>query len=205
MLEKHLRHYLQSLFIDPVAKKLLKWPFVSPSHLTIVGCLIGVLSAIAVGFGWSWTGVCLLFLSGYFDTLDGTLARLHNRTSPFGSALDIVTDRIVEFSIIIGLYKIYPDIDALFSLLMLGSILVCITSFLVVGIFSENKGKKSFHYSPGLIERGEAFLFFGFMICSPSLFPTLALIFSFLVFLTAVLRLYQFYQLQAYLEQDKTQ
>lgn len=204
MLEQYLRRYLQYLFIDPVAKKLIKWPFISPSHLTIIGCLIGVLSAIAVGYGWSWTGVCLLFLSGYVDTLDGTLARLHNRTSPFGSALDIISDRIVEFSIVIGLYKVHSDIDALFSLLMLGSILVCITSFLVVGIFSENTGEKSFHYSPGLIERGEAFLFFGFMICFPNFFPALAAIFSFLVFLTAALRLYQFYQLQAYLEQDKT-
>lgn len=204
MIEKYLRHYFQYLFIDPVAKKLMKWPFISPSHLTIMGCLIGVLGATMISFGWSWIGVFLLFLSGYFDTLDGTLARLHNRASPFGSVLDIVSDRVVEFSIVLGLHKMHSEVDALFPLFMLGSILLCITSFLVVGIFSENTGEKSFHYSPGLIERGEAFLFFGFMVCIPNFFRALAVIFSSLVFFTAVLRLYQFYQLQAYLEQDKT-
>ena len=192
MFEKYLRRIFQYLLIDPIAKQLMKWPFISPLKLTIMGCLIGIASGIAIGFGWSLTGFFLLFPSGYFDTLDGTLARLQNKTSDFGSALDIVSDRIVEFSVIIGLYAFNSDVSALYSLLMLGSILICVTSFLVVGIFSENTGHKSFYYSPGLIERGEAFLFFGCMILLPSIFPPLAVIFSVLVFLTAAIRLYQF-------------
>ena len=66
------------------------------------------------------------------------------------------------------------------------------TSFLVVGIFSENKSQKGFHYSPGLMERPEAFLFFAMMMLLPTLFSALALLFTFLVFLTAGLRVLEF-------------
>ena len=196
MFEKYLRRYLQRLFIDPVAKKLTKHSSLTPSHVTIAGCLVGILSALAIGFEWLWSGLFLLFLSGLLDTLDGTLARFKNKGSSFGSALDIVCDRIVEASVIVSLYVIHPETNALFSLAMLSAILVCVTSFLVVGIFSENTSNKSFYYSPGLIERGEAFLFFTFMICFPSFFSPLAILFTLLVFLTAAIRLVQFYRRQ---------
>ena len=75
---------------------------------------------------------------------------------------------------------------------MLMSILICITSFLVVGIFSPNTSEKGFFYSPGFIERGEAFLFFIVMAIFPSLFPFFSLLFFSLVFLTALIRLVQF-------------
>lgn len=196
MLEKHLRSYYQFIFADPIAKKIRDWSSLSPSHITIIGCLIGILSGVAIGFGSLWIALSSLFLSGYLDTLDGTLARLKNQSSPVGGALDIVSDRVVEFSIIFGLYALHAETRAIFSLFMLGSILICVTSFLVVGIFSENTSQKSFYYSQGLIERGEAFLFFTLMIILPNSFPLLAIIFSLLVTLTAMLHLYQFAQNQ---------
>ncbi len=195
MLEKYLRRYYQCFFVNPVAARMKKWSFLSPSHLTIIGCILGIASAVAIGFDKPWSGLSLLFLSGYIDTLDGTLARFNGQTSHFGCALDIISDRIVELAVVIGLYEVHLD-KAFLSLLMLGAMLICVTSFLIVGIFSEKTSSKSFYYSPGLIERGEAFVFFGLMICLPSFFSFLAILFSFLVLLTAALRLYQFYQLQ---------
>ena len=79
---------------------------------------------------------------------------------------------------------------------MLGSILLCITSFLVVGIFTPNHSSKSFHYSPGLIERAEAFLFFIVMIFVPYYFTFFAFLFATLVALTALIRLWQFSKTQ---------
>ena len=75
---------------------------------------------------------------------------------------------------------------------MLGSMLVCVTSFLVVGIFVENHTEKGFHYSVGLIERAESFLFFILMIVFPEWFGVLSLLFIILVFYTAIERLYRF-------------
>ena len=75
---------------------------------------------------------------------------------------------------------------------MLGSILLCVTSFLVVGIFSENSSKKGFYYSPGLIERLEAFIFFICMLVLPMYFEALSIIFTILVVMTTVIRVMQF-------------
>lgn len=75
---------------------------------------------------------------------------------------------------------------------MLTSILLCVTSFLVVGIFTEKQTEKSFYYSPGLIERGEAFFFFILMILFPSYFVLLSSLFILLVLLTTAIRVVQF-------------
>ncbi|WBV63947.1 CDP-alcohol phosphatidyltransferase family protein [Legionella pneumophila 130b] len=106
-----------------------------------------------------YLAISLLLLSGYCDTLDGTIARLTNHSSDWGSVLDIMTDRVVEVGVVFALWAINPNERGLGSLLMMASILLCITSFLVVGIFKTNDSEKSFHYSPGLIERAEAFVF----------------------------------------------
>jgi phosphatidylglycerophosphate synthase len=152
----------------------------------------GILSAIFLVLHHSYWAVALLLLSGYLDTLDGTIARLANKISPFGSGLDIVGDRIVEFAIIFALYLVNPSIRATTTILMLGSILFCVSSFLVVGIFTINDSEKGFHYSSGLIERFEAFIFFITMILLPQYFNYIGNIFALLVALTAFIRMYEF-------------
>ncbi|NCT57292.1 MAG: hypothetical protein GW760_06250 [Legionella sp.] len=87
--------------------------------------------------------------------------------------LDITTDRFVEFVVLLALWSVSPQERGFCAILMLGSILLCITSFLIVGIFTANDSDKGFRYSPGIMERAEAF--------------------SFLVILTAIIRLKQFY------------
>ena len=79
---------------------------------------------------------------------------------------------------------------------MLGSVFICVTSFLIVSLFIPNTGEKSFHYSPGIIERAEAFFFFSLMILLPQYFTVLSLIFSLLVFLTAFIRIKEFSKVQ---------
>ncbi len=191
MIETHLRKTYQKICIDPLLqiKGLQKVP---PIVLTMVAGVvgIGILPALALGFPLFAVG--LLIVSGYLDTLDGSLARHHQRTSLKGAALDIVSDRIVECAIILGLYFVEPSSRALPALLMLGSVLICVTSFLIVGLFTENNSEKSFHYSPGLIERAEAFLFFCAMILFPSAFLFLSYSFFLLVSFTAAVRMVQF-------------
>ena len=67
--------------------------------------------------------------------------------------------------------------------------LLCITSFLVVGIFVEQNSNKSFFYHEGLMERAEAFIFFILMMLIPQWFAFLAVVYTILVLLTAFLHL----------------
>lgn len=183
MIETYFRSWYQKLFVDKVAAfAALKF---SAIEITFFGTFLGILVPLCLFFSLKFLAIFFLLLSGYFDTLDGTVARIRKESSPIGSIFDIVSDRIVEFSAVFGLYLLYPD-KSLYMILMLGSILLCITSFLVVGIFTENSsGKKSFFYSVGLIERAEAFIFFIAMILCPKLFSELALLFAFLVVFSA--------------------
>lgn len=194
MLETYLRPLYQKILIEPFASW---WSnYFSPNSMTLIGCLLGMTVAIALLVGMPIVACILLLFSGYCDTLDGTLARLTNNISAVGSMLDIVSDRAVEFAVIVGLYSCDPLHRGWLTLLMLGSVLICVTSFLVVGIFTPNETDKGFYYSPGLIERAEAFVFFIAMMLFPSYFQSLALLFSILVLLTAARRMQQFVQQQ---------
>ena len=163
-----------------------------PYSLYLFSCIFGIFSFFLIILNHKYLALSSLLLSGYFDTLDGSIARLRNQKSNLGSVLDIFSDRIVEMLIFIALFLVDPQNRAFFTILMLASSYLCVTSFLVVGIFSQNEGQKSFHYSSGIIERGEAFIFFILMILFEKFFKILALSFSSLVFLTAFIRVFEF-------------
>lgn len=191
MIDSSYRSFYQAVMVNPVLDHpLLKR--ISPNQATLIGLLFGLLTIPLLVFHLNGLASMSLLLSGYFDTLDGSLARYRNAISPIGSVFDITSDRLVEFSVILGLFLYDPDARALSCLLMLGSVLMIITSFLVVGIFSTNESEKSFHYSLGLMERTEAFVFWFVMILFPTLFFYLCYAFIILVTFTTMVRLYQF-------------
>lgn len=174
MIDSRFRQSYQALCVDPFLPYLAR---LHPEYVTFAGCLLGVSVLPLLAFEFPWPALLALLLSGFCDTLDGALARYQRRSSPHGAALDIASDRVVEFAVVLGLFFADPQTRALPSLIMLGSILLCVTTFLVVGIFTSNESHKSFHYSPGLIERAEAFLFFTCMILFPTAFTAIASLF----------------------------
>lgn len=189
MLESILRPLYQLYVVQPI----IKWVrHISPLKITYTACLAGIMASILLMLHFPITATLLLLTSGFLDTLDGTVARLENKTSNLGTVLDIISDRVVELAIMLGLFAIDPIPRGGLILAMLGSCYLCITSFLVVGIFTPNQSDKGFHYSPGVIERAEAFIFFILMIWLPDYFPWLASLFSSLVLLTSFLRIKEF-------------
>ena len=160
--------------------------------MTLLSVLLGVLAAMSYVSHWVTAAVILLLLSGFCDSLDGTLARLEKKTSNIGAAIDIVGDRVVEFVIIFALYLADPYHHALGAIAMLGASYICVTTFLIVGVFTDNESQKSFYYSAGLMERAEAFTFFIVMMIFPKAFFWLAWIYFLLVMYTAVIRMKEF-------------
>ncbi len=191
MIDSFFRSPYQRLVISPLLSSPLP-RFISPHQCTLIAALAGLLLPFFLLFHHPYLAFTSLLISGFFDTLDGSLARHLGTSSPTGAVIDILADRFVESSIIIGLYLVHSQTRGALCLAMLGASLLCITSFLVVGIFQKNDSEKSFHYSPGLIERAEAFLFFGAMILFPTFFSPLAVFFTLLVLMTAASRVYQF-------------
>jgi len=183
MLEQYLRPSLEKMLITPVAKNLPS--FVTPFGLTFAALIIGLSVSAFAYLHCLYLAIFALLISGYLDVLDGSLARLRNQSSIPGSIFDIISDRLVELSAVFALYLVNPPARGAWCLLILGSFYFCITVFLVSGIFTKNTSHKGFHYSPGIIERAETFLFVIAMLLMPSFFTALAALLSCLVIITA--------------------
>lgn len=189
MIDSYARQSFQRLLVDPVIQHWPKRP--GANALTVSALLLGICAALCIIWQQGLAAIVFLALSGYCDVLDGSLARQHNTSSINGTILDIICDRVVEFAIIFGFYLQQPG-RALLCLLMLGAMYLCITSFLVISCLVENTSEKGFHYSPGLIERAETFIFFAAMIVLPQWFKLLAIVYASLVLLTVLIRVRTF-------------
>ena len=84
----------------------------TPNGLTILGFLITVVSAYLVGAGWLLAGGIVFLFAGGLDLMDGALARLTGKVSPFGALLDSVFDRLSEAALFVGIavYALREDI-----------------------------------------------------------------------------------------------
>lgn len=194
MFENVIRPSYQRLIADPLTKYFCANTSITANQITLLSLVTGIIAAGCIAFNFTIFAIIFLLLSGCLDSLDGTLARLNKNSSHLGTVFDIMSDRIVEVSIVLGFYLQSTSQRGLPCLLMLSSICLCVTSFLVVGIFSENQSSKSFHYSQGIMERFEAFVFFVTMLIIPQFFSVLAAVFTGLVLLTTAIRIYEFSQ-----------
>ena len=185
MLDTHARKYVNPI-IELGAKFLLRLKL-TPNNVTILALLLGISTSIFLYFDMQIIAVTLLWVSGYLDAVDGAMARRSNSSSSVGTLLDIVSDRIVEVSIVLVLGLKFVDVR--YNLIVLTvCILMSMTIFLTVGALSEKKGVKSFYYQAGVVERSEGFIFFSLMILIPSYLGIITNIFSILIIITAIQR-----------------
>ncbi len=111
MLSSWLRHRL-----DPVVYKLTpkrSSRALHPNLLTILGCLVNLSAGIVFALGWIFWGGILLLLGGFFDMMDGAVARQESRTSPFGGFLDSVLDRYADQFALFGILIYFVRAQAL--------------------------------------------------------------------------------------------
>ncbi|HVH16224.1 MAG TPA: CDP-alcohol phosphatidyltransferase family protein [Candidatus Angelobacter sp.] len=79
----------------------------SPNSLTGFGFLLWIAASLLYWgglSGWEWgASVLVLFVAGYFDAVDGAMARKYAKVSKFGGVLDSVLDRLGEIGVYAGL------------------------------------------------------------------------------------------------------
>lgn len=74
-----------------------------PNHITFIALLVGVLAGLLFSVGEPrWAGLVVL-IGGFFDVIDGAVARLTGRVTQFGGILDSVSDRIADAILFIGI------------------------------------------------------------------------------------------------------
>jgi len=80
----------------------------TPNHVSVLGLLFAYLSAYmfwASGFNQSGliAAAGFLLISGFFDALDGVLARFYGEVTAFGGFLDSLLDRYADAFVFIGI------------------------------------------------------------------------------------------------------
>ena len=78
----------------------------SPNFWTFVGLGFALIAAVVYGMGIEFgliIGGILLLVSGFFDMVDGQVARITGKTSKKGEYLDSMFDKISEVAIFLGI------------------------------------------------------------------------------------------------------
>ena len=188
MLDTHARKYVNPI-IEVGADFFIKCK-ASASNVTVLALILGLFTSIFIYFDMPIIAATLLWLSGYLDAVDGAVARKSKTASSFGTLLDILSDRIVEISIVIVLGVKYPDIR-FYLIILVACILISMTVFLTVGALTEKQGMKSFYYQAGVAERTEGFILFTIMFLFPSYLNISTNIFSLLILITVGQRFFE--------------
>jgi len=189
MLDTNARKYVQPI-IKSFAMLFVKAK-ISANRVTVLALIVGLMPALIYYYlDLAWLAVAVLWISGLLDAVDGTVARITNTSSPFGTIMDLIFDRLVEISIIICFALKYPD-TTLVLVFLEASIILSMTVFLSVGAASEKKSEKSFHYQAGIAERSEGFIFFSLAIVFPQYLVIIMGIFTTLILITACQRFFE--------------
>jgi len=93
--------------ITPVAKRLIN---VNPDTISWIGLILAFISGVLLYFSgtkeaWHWmliAGAAVVIVSGYFDALDGKVAKLSGKASKKGDYIDHVFDRYADMFMIGG-------------------------------------------------------------------------------------------------------
>jgi CDP-diacylglycerol---glycerol-3-phosphate 3-phosphatidyltransferase len=105
---------------------------ITPNQVTIAGTVLNVgAAALVVADHLIYAGIVFL-VAGCFDMLDGALARLTKKVTPFGAFLDSTLDRVSEGVVLAAIAYLLAgegrSVDAaLVVLALMGSILVSYT------------------------------------------------------------------------------
>lgn len=92
--------------VDPAAAFFLRLGL-HPNTMTLFGLAGNIVGAAFLAAGQMTVGGILILVSGWFDGLDGAMARQLNQPTKFGAFVDSVTDRWSEMAIFLGLLLYY--------------------------------------------------------------------------------------------------
>ena len=141
--------------VDALLERFFPFLFrrpLNPNLLSVLGVVISLGSAVSFARGALPLGGLLLWVGGFFDVLDGAVARHNGTSSSFGAFLDSTLDRLVDMAVLLGILIHYAEAGELRLALLAGlasiaAVLVSYTKARAESIVSEFNG--------GLMERFE--------------------------------------------------
>jgi len=83
---------------------------IHPNTLTLIGVLINVAAAWALGNDRFLLGGVIMIVANIFDFIDGKVAHITNTVSRFGAFWDSTLDRFSDIALFLGLIYLYADL-----------------------------------------------------------------------------------------------
>ena len=191
-----INKYIENL-IGPISKN---W---NPNVITIICLSFSLITCFLYAKGWFLLGALSLSLYA-FDLIDGTVARIHGKTSKFGGVLDATCDRVSDGLIFLGFaLSTHMRID-LVIIALIGTFMVSYSKAKAEAALSITQlGTNSL--SIGVGERGERLILifivtFAYHFFTKTLFGLNILDYGMIVlivltFITVVMRLRKAYEL----------
>ena len=126
------------VLLDAIVR-MLALTRINPNVLTLMGLVVNTYAAFLFGYAsgenqrrmFFYAGLVII-ASGFFDLVDGRVARASNQVTRFGGFFDSVLDRYSDLALYMGLLVYYASINRFFyivltAIVMTGSVMVSYT------------------------------------------------------------------------------
>jgi len=139
-------------YLTEPAVWLLSRTSITPSAITWFGFLLAVGAAALITIGHLFAAGFVVLIAGFFDILDGALARHTNQVTPFGTVLDSTIDRLSEAVVLIGILVLYTR-EHSFTLILL--VCIALLASLLVSYIRARAEAVGLECQVGLFTRAE--------------------------------------------------
>ncbi|NQY57156.1 MAG: CDP-alcohol phosphatidyltransferase family protein [Ilumatobacteraceae bacterium] len=137
--------------VRPVGDSIKKTG-ITPDHLTIMGLLVGIGAAVAIGAGALRLGLLLVILAALPDLLDGAVAKASGTSSPRGAFFDSTIDRVTDALLLGGIAWYLASTESAHMAILPFAILSVSTLISYMRAKAESLGIEA---KGGLMERAE--------------------------------------------------
>ncbi len=116
---------------------------ITPNVITLISIAMGLLAAFSYYKGKPLTAAFSLFLSGFFDLMDGIVARETEKSSKFGAVFDWLADKFVDGFVLffIGITYSTPVLTALAIVVNMLHTFIKPVAYAEIGFANRQKGK----------------------------------------------------------------
>ncbi|MBU3688992.1 MAG: hypothetical protein B7C54_08860 [Acidimicrobiales bacterium mtb01] len=164
MFDGHLRAPVERA-VKPIGDRLRRTRL-SPDHLTVVGLVVAVGAAVAIGAGFLALGLLLVILAALPDLLDGALAKASNTSSQRGAFFDSVIDRVADSLLFGGVAWYFASEESAHMAILPMAVLALSSVISYQRAKAESLGLSA---KGGIMERAERII----LLCLGLLFPAL--------------------------------
>lgn len=118
-----VRRTVARYLTQALARLLAKTP-VTPNAISWFGLLVSGGAAALIITGHLFAAGWVVLVAGFFDLLDGALARSANRVTLFGTVLDATLDRLAEAALLLGILVLYAREQSTVGIMIVGLALI---------------------------------------------------------------------------------